>query len=311
MASSLLLALGIAVAVGGAATAWLWLMHRPKAECANGLQLLSAMRWRELSRLIVEGLRERGFEPEAAEDAAERGQDSVLHLRREGRTWLLACKQGIQYRITPTIVGDMNDAMRFHGAVGGVVATPGTVDPQARRLAAGRMELIDGAALWPMVRPQLAPGVQEEVVTAARRAAVRHGVLAWTGALLVGVAVAALLPSSDLTEEDPGTPTVLRNSPVEAAAVSMPPDTLAAPPASEEEQRDEIVRQVSALPGVTSVLWTTRSTLMVSLADDKADPVKSICAIVERYEALRTSRLHLQLPADAARPARFLQCRTF
>ena len=82
-------------------TAWLWLVQRQRAERDAGIKLLSAMRWREFSRLVVDGLRSRGFEPETAEDAAERGQDSVLHLKRDGHEWLLACKQGTNYRITP------------------------------------------------------------------------------------------------------------------------------------------------------------------------------------------------------------------
>ena len=82
--SSLLLALVLVAAVGGAATLWLWFVQRPRFEREEGLKLLAAMRWREFSRLVVDGLRSRGFEPETVEDAAERGQDSVIHLRRDG-----------------------------------------------------------------------------------------------------------------------------------------------------------------------------------------------------------------------------------
>src|SRR5688572_32067830 len=37
------------------------------------------------------------------------------------------------YRVTPVVIGDITDAVRFHGAVGGVVATPGSADNDARR----------------------------------------------------------------------------------------------------------------------------------------------------------------------------------
>ena len=131
-ASSFLLAAVVTVALGAAVSAYIWLIQRPNAERDEGLKLLAAMRWREFSRLVIDGLRSRGFEPEAAEDAAERGQDSVFHLRRDGQEWLLACKHGLNYRITQTMVADMSDAIRFHGSAGGVVATLGEVDADAR-----------------------------------------------------------------------------------------------------------------------------------------------------------------------------------
>ncbi|HEV8695272.1 MAG TPA: restriction endonuclease [Lysobacter sp.] len=308
-ASSLLLALGLTAAVGGAATAWLWLVQRPRAERDEGLKLLSAMRWRELSKLVVDGLRARGFEPEAAEHTAERGQDSVLHLKREGREWLLACKQGHNYRITPPVVADMTDAVRFHGASGGVVATPGTVDHQARKLANSKMELIDGEGLWPLVRSQLAPGVREELFAKSRQAALRQSTIAWAGALTLGLLVAVLMPKGDDTSTPTPTATTAGSAKPSAATATAP--TLAPPPVSEDEQRDEVIRMVSTLPGVERAMWSTRSTLMIYLADENANPVSSVCDIVEKYEALRTSRLHLQPPAGATRPARFLQCATF
>ena len=68
---------------------------------------------------------------------------------------------------------------------------------------------------------------------------------------------------------------------------------------------------IRTLPGVEKSLWTTRSTLMVYLADENANPVDGICQVMKKYEGLRTSRVHLQPPAGAKRPARFLQCATY
>jgi restriction system protein len=309
-ASSILLALGVTAAVGGIATAWLWLVQRPRAEREEGLQLLSAMRWRELSKLVVDGLRARGFEPETAEDAAERGQDSVLHLKRDSREWLLACKQGHNYRITPTVVADMTDAVRFHGANGGVIATPGIIDPQARKLSSSKIELIDGEELWPLVRSQLAPGVREELLTKSRQVAIRQSSVALAAALTLGLVVAVLMPKHDdgVASVPSAAPVATHSKPV-AIANNVP--TLAPAPVSEDEQRDDVIRMVSTLPGVERAMWSTRSTLMIYLADETSDPVSGICDIVEKYDSLRTSRLHLQPPAGATRPARFLQCTTF
>lgn len=317
-AASLLLAFALVVILGGAATAWLWLVQRPRAERDEGLKLLAAMRWREFSRLVVDGLHNRGFERETVEDAAERGQDSVIHLKRDGREWLLACKQGLNYRITQTTVGDMTDAVRFHGAAGGVVTTPGTVDAEARKLAAGRVDLFDGAALWPLVQAQLAPGVRDELAGKARQLAMRQTALAWAGAAALGLATAMVMPKESASAGPDVAPvatvaTVSTPPAVTAAkqAATANPTIAAAAPVSEDEQRDDVIRMVSTLPGVERAMWSTRSTLLVYLANETSDPVRGICDVMEKYDSLRTSRLHLQPPAGTTRPARFLQCTTY
>jgi hypothetical protein len=311
MVDSLLPALGLTVLVGGGITAWLWVVQRSRIERVRGLALLSAMRWREFSRIVVDGLRARGFQPEGVEEAAERGQDSVIHLRREGQEWLLACKQGINYRITATVVGDIADAVRFHGATGGVVATPGTAESAARRLATGKIELIDGDELWPLIHPQLAPGVREELAAEARKVVARQSALAWVGALVLGLAVASVLPEPAKAPETATdvTPTAPRAA---AAATGTPEAPLAAPvPATEGERRAEVARVVGTLPGIERAVWTTRSTLQIDLLDENSDPFEGICQVLDKYDDLRTSRLHLQPPAGSTRPARFLQCRTY
>lgn len=311
-ASLLLLALALTVIAGSAVTAWLWLVQRPRAERTEGLKLLSAMRWREFSRLVVDGLRDRGFEPEAAEEAAKLDPD-VLRLKRDGHGWLLVCKQGNNQRIASTVVGDMADAMRFHGAQGGVIATLGTIDPQARDLARGRIELIDGAALWPLVRPQLGTSVQEALAAASCQATRRQSIIAWAGPLALGLLAATMMPrmGGNVGSSEASPAVADRTGPTTAAAAAAAMPGLAPPPMSEEEQRTEVVRLVSMLPGIERAMWSTRSTLLVTLIDESADPVNGICAVVEKYDALRTSRLHLQPPAGARRPARFRQCKTF
>ncbi|GAB3092144.1 restriction endonuclease [Lysobacter terrae] len=315
-ASSLLLATIVTVALGGAVSAWLWLVLRPRVERDEGLKLLAAMRWREFSRLVVDGLRSRGFEPEAVEEAAERGQDSVIHLKREGREWLLACKHGLNYRITQTMVADMADAIRFHGSAGGVVATLGESDADARRGVAGTVQVLDGNALWPLVQSQLSSGVRDELAAKATGAATRHIALAWAGAATLGLVTALTVPVPASAPADttvvattsaaPSAPVAARPAPVASGTTAE-----AVAPVSENEERDEVIRMVTTLPGVERAMWSTRSTLLVYLTDEGADPVRGVCDIVVKYDALRTSRVHLQPPTGATRPARFLQCATF
>jgi hypothetical protein len=316
--ASILLALATTVVVGGVATAWLWLVQRPRVERMEGLKLLAAMRWREFSRLVIDGLHSRGFQPEAAEETAERGQDSVIHLKRDTQNWLLACKQGLNYRITPTVVGDMTDAVRFHGAAGGVVATPGVADAAARKLANGRIDLFDGETLWPLVHPQLALSVQDELAGKSRQAVTRQATIAWAGALTLGLVVAFLGPKGEASPEttvaSASTSATTAAAPAAGApapAVPVSTPEIAAAPVSDDEQRDDVIRLVTTLPGVERAMWSTKSTLLVYLADETSDPVRGICDVMTKYEALRTSRLHLQPPASAQRPARFLQCATY
>lgn len=315
-AASILIALAATAAVGGAASAWLWLVQRQRAEREEGLNLLAAMRWREFSKLVIDGLRARRFEPESAEDAAERGQDSVIHLKRDGQTWLLACKQGLNYRVTPTVVGDMTDALRFHGAAGGVVATPGAIDAEARRLANGRVDLFDGEALWPLVRPQLSAGVLDELAGKSRQVTLRQTTIAWAGALTLGLVVAFLMPKDETSSATVQAESIVAAPAQPAAATTSAPAPAqgvdnAAAPVSDDEQRDDVIRMVTTLPGVERAMWSTKSTLLIYLADEGADPIKGICNVMRNYDALRTSRVHLQPPAGARRPARFLQCSTY
>lgn len=312
--ASILLALATTVAIGGVATAWLWLVQRARVERMEGLKLLAGMRWREFSKLVIDGLHSRGFQPEAAEETAERGQDSVVHLKRDAQNWLLACKQGLNYRITPAVVGDMTDAVRFHGAAGGVVATPGVADATARKLASGRIDLYDGETLWPMVHPQLAHSVQDELAGKSRQAVTRQTTIAWAGAVTLGLVVAFLGPNGETSPEiavaaAPTSPTPAAAAPASSASVAAP--EIAAAPVSDDEQRDDVIRLVTTLPGVERAMWSTKSTLLVYLADETSDPVRGICDVMTKYETLRTSRLHLQPPAAAGRPARFLQCATY
>lgn len=310
MASSLLIAFLVAVVFGGAATAYLWLLHRHRLETAAGLKIVAGMRWREFSQLVVDALRERGFEAESQDNPAHRGRQADLVLRRDGRTWLLACKQGVDYRITRAGLAEFSKSMRLNSAAGGVMATPGRVDADARRQA-GAIELIDGAALWPLLKPLLPVSVRNSVAAESHARGVRYVMLGWFAALVLGVGVAWLMPVRMHPVGRAGT-VVARSSPAARKAASENPVALAPAPLSEKEQREQVRRDVSDLPGIDRAVWSTRSTLLIYLADDTgADHLRSICAVVERHDALRASRLQLQPVPGSRRDVRFLQCKVF
>lgn len=309
MVSLLLTAFLLTVVLGGAATAYLWLVHRRRLEMAAGIKIVAGMRWREFSRLVIDALRERGFEAVSLENSIQRSQQADLVLRRDGRTWLLACKQGADYRITPATVSEFSKAMRFNGAVGGLMTTPGRVTADARSHA-DTVELIDGVALWPMLKPRLPASVRDSVATESDALAVRYVVLAWLAALLLGVGIAWLMPTRSSGDDPASIPVAGKPAAAKSATANTAP--LAPAPLSEEEQRAQVQLDVSNLTGIDRALWTSRSTLLIYLDDDSGvDHLQSICTVVERYDALRASRLQLQPVPGSQRAVRFLQCRVF
>lgn len=311
MASSFLVAFLVAVVVGGAATAYFWLVHRVRHETAAGLKIVGGMRWREFSQLVVDALRERGFEAESPENAARRGHQSDIILKRDGHTWLLACKQGVDYRITPAGLVEFSKAMRLNAAPAGLMATPGKIDADARRQAGSAVELIGGDALWPMLKPLLPASVRNSVAAESHARSVRNVVLAWVAALALALGAAWLVPAAKDQSGASGSPSTAstRSSGKPATENSA---VLAPAPLSEEEQREQVRAAVSDLRGIDRAAWTTRSTLLIQLDDDsEIDHRKSICDIVERYDDLRASRLQLQPAPGSRRAVRFLQCQVY
>lgn len=317
-------ALLAAVAGGVLATLYLWRVQRRRAETAAGLQALAGMRWRECARLVVEALQRRGFEPEPAGQTLEHPQQPELRLRRGDELWLLACKQGdAGYTVDRAQVRALLDAVRHHGAAGGVLATPGRIDADARAAADG-LQLYAGPALWDLLSPQL-PAVLREDLTADARTRIRRAIgLAWVAAAGLGAAVgfapmllrgspdaAPLAPAPRATR--PAAPIAAAPAPA-APAPAAPPAGIAgaADPDRERRERAEVIRAVAAVPGVGRALWSTSSTLLIEqVADDGRDRVPEICAILGRYDALRASRLQLQPPPGSGARVRFLQCRSY
>ncbi|HEU4773555.1 MAG TPA: restriction endonuclease [Lysobacter sp.] len=313
-ASFLTTVLLIAMVLGGIASAWLWMVYNRKQVTAGGLRALAAMRWRESSRFIIEALEDQGFTASRLSPDADRGQNADLLLNRGDQTWLLSCKQGVDYRVDASMVDQLSRAVRDSAASGGILATLGRIQADARKHHQD-IELIDGATLWPLISPLLPPSLHRDLVARARTRTVRATLAAWLLALIAGVAVAAALPDQDKPQvpaaQDASRPTAPSPSAVATAGAgsqSTPAGSL--PPAlSEEEQRNDVVRAVSALPGIDLASWATRSTLLVQVqANASQQQVDAVCAALKRHETLSSSRVQLQPPPDSDVPVRFLQC---
>lgn len=322
--ASLLVGLVLGLLLAGAAGFYVWRIWRPRREVFEGRRILAAMRWRELSNLVVDALGSAGFEPESRQKLSERGAQSELVMRREGRPWLLACKQGLDHRIAPQAAEELLRDVRRQQAAGAVMVTPGHVDPAARQVAPN-IELADGTELWRLLEPLLPASVHDEVAARARKQATRHLALVGVAALVVAAGVAWALKGFDAAGPATPAPAAPAADPAPTAAAALASATAAAPvpapaadvatvpavPLDEELQRRELAERLSALPGVDRALWPTRSTIQLYLSDPSLATDTAICQVVERYELLRASRLQLQPPAGDARPVRFMQCRAY
>lgn len=311
MASPMTIAFLIALILGTAGSAWLWLVRNRTTVTALGLRALAAMRWRESSRFVVQALEGQGFTSSRLAPDAHRGQNADLLLNRGEQTWLLGFKQGVDYRIDPGMVSQMAAAVRDSNASGGIIATLGTIQGDLRSHPQV-IELIDGATLWPMISPLLPPSLHSDIMARARRQTVRATGVVWLVALLIGFAASVLLPDAVV---DPASDSV--DSPTGATASSDGTSNTAATdqpamPAiagTEEEQRRDIVKAVGALPGIDRASWATRSTLVALVnADASEKQIDGICSVLAPYDDLRYSRVQLQPPPGSDIPVRFLQC---
>ena len=311
------LAVIVVLVLGGVATAYLWNVRRRRDAAAAGINALSAMRWREFSHFVLDAMRHRGYDVLTPDDEAERGQQSEFLLSGHGKRWLLSCKHGSAYRLSQHAVAELAGNLRFQGATGGFLVTPGHIEAEARKSAReANIELIDGDALWPEVAPLLPPSLTEEVQHLADANARRHITIAWLGALAIGVALVLLglarnPPEPTSTEVTTvATPMPAPAMPIAEPAITTAPAT---PPGVEAEdlQRKQVAETLSSLPGIERALWSTRSTLVVHLVDGEADRLTEVCAALERHEALRTSRVQLQPPKGSEARVRFIQCRTY
>jgi len=314
--SSLLFALIVALALGAGGTFYFWNLRRRQDEATAGTRALAAMRWREFSHFVLDAMRHRGYEVLTPDDEAERGQQTEFILSKNGQRFLLSCKHGSAYRLAAPAVAELAANIRFQGLSGGLLVTPGQIEPGARAPAAeAKITLIDGEKLWPEVAPLLPHSLRDASRHAAEARAKRQIGLTWAGALVVGFALALLTGGSSDSQPEPEAKPTATATPaptIPAAPVAAPMAGIAAnTPEEEDQQRIAVVRTLSSLPGIDRAMWSTKSTLLVNLERDASDMLTEVCAVLERYDNLRASRVQLQPPPGSTQQVRFRQCRTY
>lgn len=312
--SPFLLGLSCALIVGAAATFYFWGVRRRQDESVEGIHSLSAMRWREFAGLVLEMLFRRGYSAAELHPLGSGDQSDIL-LKREDGLCVLSCKHGSAYRLGGSAVEELANSVRMNDAVGGIMVTPGGFAPEAYALARPqRLELIDGKTLWPEIAPLLPEPLRQRVETYASGRAKRGLAIGWIAALVVGVAVALLMPDRDSGKS--AAPAAATTASSAARAGEKTGADLPSAPAVQSEQQQEQRRKdaasaIAALPGVERALWSTQSTLSLDVSNDRADLWTSICGIIDRYEELRATRVQMNPPPDSGLPVRFKQCHAY
>lgn len=305
MTTQWLVAIGVALAIGCAASFFFLTFQRRRDETAAGIVALSAISWRGFIGMVLQALRRQGYVQMVDQEDASGDRDYVLE--RDGGRWILSCKHGATYVLGRNAVQALSSEVLLKNAVGGLLVTQGRIDAEARNIAARqRVELLDGPTLWPELRDLMPAGEFEAIRARTGLLARRRVLLGWLFALLAGVATFLAMPAVET--EAPG---ATLDTP--SADVGGAPVRIEAPPhAPIETQRADLVRALGTLPAVQRAVWATGSTLQVYLerVDDKAS-VDAICAQVLRQPDLTSSRLQLTPPAGSDQATRFLQCRSF
>jgi hypothetical protein len=329
--SPLFAAIVATLAAFATSTWWFGVLRRRIAETTAGIRALAGMKWRECAGLVLQALGEKGFiEMPSSRQPGDGGTEFLLTKGNE--RCLLGYKHGTAYRLGEANVRDFANAVQLQGAQSGILVTLGTAEAFARDLAKRYgVELIDGRTLWPQVEPfapvSLVEGIRNEAAAEIRRGQ-RLGIIASLG---LGVVVYVLGLLSQPAEPLAPLPPVASQSaegtaaPTGAAApVFQDPASLEANKAMKalkavarltDEQRAQrrlmAAARVADLPQATHALWSTQSTLVISLVSgDGIDSgiVNDACAILVEYEELRYSRLQLEPPAGANVPVRWRQC---
>lgn len=319
-----IIALAVAVLIGVAGTLYFRLVVMRRDEATAGLAALAALSWREFMHLVLDALGRRGYSRVFNREAPS-GDDDVV-LERDGRRFLLSCKHGSAFVIGSAHVAELSNDIRLANASGGILATQGRTAAEARAPAAlQRIELLDGATLWPELRELVDPAQRAVILEGAMAKARKRTLLSWVLALVAGAAVLLLMPGANpparVADAANAAPAGARASTAwaEAPAPDSPPaaplEPVAAPAPGDEEaleaQRQAVADAISTLPMVDRAVWSTHSTIQVYLLDASKDAIPQICPLIEHYEALASSRVQLTPPPGSSVPTRFRQCRSY
>lgn len=327
------LLIGLLVFAGVGVGLTFWLRGRP-ADIAvdapkRGAEQLSQLRWRDFARLVLQTMHSRGYRPVIEAGGPSDGiptDGSDILLERGGERALLSCQYGTGSTVAKQIVAAAATSASLRGATRVIVVTPGRFEAGSAEIAAQhQVELIDGEALWPEVRPYVAHPEGSPTATAAPVVAGKTLAMAWGGAVVAGgiawAIVSGLTPGDEpdlaAAAPPPAATAATAAAAAQPAVAAAPADNRPAPsgvPSDVHEldqRRKEAANAIATLYGVSRALWSSQSTLLVYLSAPTADPMNDICPLLEQYPELAASRIQLQPPEGSDKPVRFTHCRAY
>ena len=324
-----------------ASTWWFGIHRRRLAENSAGVQALAGMKWRECAGLVLQAMAEKGYtELPSSRQPGDGGAEFLLV--KDNDRCLLGYKHGTAYRLGEANVRDFANAVQLQGATTGMLVTLGSAEGFARELARRYgVDLVDGRSLWPQVEPFAPAHLVEDIRHQAATGIRRGQQMGLVGSLILGMIVFGVAQLGE--DPSPGLPAggapvaapAPTQAPAPASATPEAPAPAAAPTYSDQATQDasEAMKELAAVAQLTDeeralrrrqaasrvadldqvnrALWSTQSTLTVSLVREDgidAGVVNDSCAILVEYEELRYSRLQLEPPQGSTVPVRWRQC---
>lgn len=315
----ILIALLVFVLAGIAASSFLRKQPTSRGDLKQGLTHLAGLRWRDFAKLVLQAMQARGYEIVQEADGPADGlptDGGDILLRQGSQRTLLSCKYGNASVVGAQSILGLGKSAELRAAHSAIVVTPGRFDDAAQRIASlQHVELIDGATLWPEVKPFLG---HDFASANAPQTGKRNAAIAWLGA--AALASVAWMVAQGMQDA----PADLETAPIAATAAAPAPPAKSVParpaqataavptdPAALDRRRAETASAISTLFGVDRALWSTSSTLLVYLSAEEADPSSKLCPLLERYPELAASRVQLQPPPGSRKLVRFKQCRSY
>jgi restriction system protein len=306
----------------GALLAWLatGTLRRDRSEARAGLLALCGMRWRDFAHVVEDLLRDRGYAGNNEERLPGDGGFDLMMTRGRSQ-YLIVCKNGAAHRVSAASVRDLASLVEHQGAEGAVLATTGSVDAEAKSVALNRrVELMHGQDFWRQVKPWTPHELRVEAETGAAKQVRQRGAISAGVALVAGVLVALLAPRPEASLVAPAPAPVVRAAPTAVETVvagSAAPEPAARLSESElAMRRTNAALEVRGNPTVQQAIWSTQSTLVVTLRSTVTTIPDSLldqlCAPLVQFEELRYSRLQVESPAKQSSGApmvRWRQCR--
>jgi len=313
----------------GAMGFWFGVHRRRRVEAEAGIHALANMKWRDCIRLILEVLGRDGYKEAPSPQQSGDGGTEFLLLRGSERV-LLGFKLGSTYHISEASVREFAKGIEMQGATTGILLTLGSIESTALNIAKrNSVELIDGATIWPKVRPFIPANVLDhvrlQVATQTRNGlwiGFASSLLLCMGTFLFASHMspeAEVAASSGTAAAAPARRATPAPLPIDAIAIKKQiaesqarrAEVASLTPAQLVARRSKAAGEVSTIAQVAHAKWQTESTLELNLKQSDgvdASLIAEVCRILTQYEELRLTRLQIDPLDTATGSVRWGQC---